>query len=83
MSDKTAEFKTRSDTTGVQAKIKYDFYSILHYKYNQFAKVKSLDTIVPKSKYSEVDKTELGQRERLSAKDQERILLLYGCDKGL
>lgn len=83
MSGKEPEFNIRSDTTGIQARIKYDFYSILHYKYNQFAKDKSLDTIIPKSKYSGVEKTDLGQRERLSAMDQERIILLYGCDKGL
>lgn len=52
----------------------------MHYKYNQFAKLKTLDTIVPKTKYS-VDKTVLGQREKLSDLDIERIKWMYKCGK--
>lgn len=76
-----AEFVKRSSTLMLEAAIPYDFHSILHYKYNQFAKVKSLDTIVPAPAFSYIDKTLLGQREALSDLDIARIMWLYQCGK--
>ena len=77
---KEDDFVKRTGQDDLEAAVDYDFHSIMHYKYNQFAKVKSLDTIVPKTKYS-LSKTVLGQRDRLSALDIERITWMYKCGK--
>ena len=77
---KEDDFVKRAGQDDLEAAVDYDFHSIMHYKYNQFAKVKSLDTIVPKTKYS-LSKTVLGQRDRLSALDIERITWMYKCGK--
>ncbi|XP_053379289.1 uncharacterized protein LOC128548458 [Mercenaria mercenaria] len=75
-----SNFDTRPDSTGVESAIKYDYLSLLHYKYNQFGKFRR-DTIVPNAEHSDVDKTLLGQREKLSDKDIARIMWLYNCDR--
>lgn len=74
------DFEKREGQDELEAAVAYDFHSIMHYKYNQFAKVQTLDTIVPKSTYS-VSKTALGQREKLSDLDVERIKWMYKCGK--
>ncbi|KAL4239895.1 hypothetical protein ACF0H5_000695 [Mactra antiquata] len=83
-----SEFDIRPDTKDIVNAVRYDFHSILHYKYNQFAKVSSWDTIVPNAEYNCntnprnancVYKTALGQRIGLSRLDIERIQWLYEC----
>ncbi|XP_053379284.1 zinc metalloproteinase nas-14-like isoform X2 [Mercenaria mercenaria] len=58
----------------------YDYYSIMHYKTNQFSKcsrsLKTIRVIQPG-----IDETKVGQREQLSDKDKEKITTLYQCKK--
>jgi hypothetical protein len=75
-----SNFKIRSDSTGVESAVKYDFFSLLHYKRNQFSKLPSYwDTIVPNAAHSYVDKNKLGQGKTLSELDIKRIKWLYHC----
>ncbi|XP_053391810.1 zinc metalloproteinase nas-14-like isoform X2 [Mercenaria mercenaria] len=57
----------------------YDYYSIMHYKTNQFSKLSTIKTI--RVIQQGIDETKVGQREYLSDKDKERIVLLYQCKK--
>ncbi|KAH3871329.1 zinc metalloproteinase nas-14-like [Dreissena polymorpha] len=55
----------------------YDFYSILHYKTNQFSIGDNLKTI--RIRDATVDERKVGQRFNLSYFDVLRIKRLYGC----
>ncbi|KAL4239896.1 hypothetical protein ACF0H5_000696 [Mactra antiquata] len=59
----------------------YDYYSIMHYKTTQFSKdylsLKTINILQPG-----IDEAKVGQREGLSKYDIERIMILYGCQKG-
>ena len=58
----------------------YDYYSIMHYKINQFSKFALMfDTI--RIKQPGVDETKVGQRDHISDKDKEKISILYQCQK--
>lgn len=60
--------------------VEYDYYSIMHYKTNQFSKDHfSLDTI--RILKPGIDESQVGQRNYLSDKDKERIVRLYQCRK--
>ncbi|OCT89959.1 hypothetical protein XELAEV_18018574mg [Xenopus laevis] len=63
------------DTTNML--VKYELQSILHYPRNAFGK-SGQTTINPKYPYS---KTEIGQREKLSASDILRVNKLYSCSQ--
>ncbi|KAH3863088.1 zinc metalloproteinase nas-29-like [Dreissena polymorpha] len=76
---KAVEFDKRSGQDELEKNISYDFYSLLHYKYNTFAKLDSLDTITPTKAFGHVPKTALGQREQLSATDVRKVLWMYQC----
>ncbi|XP_055329681.1 astacin-like metalloendopeptidase isoform X2 [Paramacrobiotus metropolitanus] len=52
----------------------YDYESIMHYKYNAFAKDSSIPTIVPKAK-----RAKIGQSENLSPLDITRIHRRFRC----
>ncbi|XP_053379267.1 hatching enzyme 1.2-like [Mercenaria mercenaria] len=58
----------------------YDYYSIMHYKTNQFSKcsmsLKTIRVIQPG-----IDETKVGQREQLSDKDKEKVATLYQCKR--
>lgn len=58
--------------------ITYDYYSIMHYKTNQFSKdpenLRTIQILDP-----HVIESEVGQRKYLSNKDKQRIKLLYNC----
>ena len=60
--------------------VTYDFYSIMHYKTNQFSRdptnLKTIHILDPN-----IDEAEVGQRKYLSEKDKQRIKLLYNCRK--
>ena len=51
----------------------YDYGSVLHYGNNAFAKDRSKPTII--TPHGE----EIGQREKLSDMDAERVQIFYGC----
>ena len=65
---------------GALFNISYDFYSIMHYKTNQFSKdplnLKTIQILDPS-----VIEADVGQRKYLSVKDKQRIKLLYNCRK--
>ena len=75
-----ADFSKQYD--GHLLNVSYDFYSIMHYKTNQFSKdpynLKTIHILDPSVKEDEV-----GQRKYLSQKDKERIKTLYNCRKYL
>nr|XP_046231584.1 astacin-like metalloendopeptidase isoform X2 [Scatophagus argus] len=54
--------------------LRYDITSIMHYG-SAFFSVNSLPTIVPKG-----DAKDMGQRNKMTATDIERVRLLYHCD---
>ncbi|CAL8138894.1 unnamed protein product [Orchesella dallaii] len=54
----------------------YDYFSLMHPDANKFAKDPKLTVISPVN----VDKTEIGQRERLSDGDVRKIRDAYNCD---
>ncbi|KAH3871314.1 hatching enzyme 1.2-like isoform X2 [Dreissena polymorpha] len=70
-----AEKKIEENAHNLQ--IAYDFYSILHYKTNQFSIRDDLKTIQIRD--ATVDERMVGQRFNLSSLDVLRIKRLYGC----
>lgn len=60
----------------------YDYYSIMHYKINQFSKFARLYNTI-RILQPGVDETKVGQREYLSDKDKEKITILYQCKRAL
>lgn len=59
--------------------LSYDFHSIMHYSNNAFSKNSTLYTLIPLDiNYLDI----IGQRERMSDKDVQKINLLYSCSGG-
>lgn len=57
----------------------YDFHSIMHYSKNSFSKNSTLYTLIPLDiNYLDI----IGQRERMSDKDIQKLNLLYSCSEG-
>lgn len=57
--------------------VEYDYDSVMHYSANAFAKETDKPTIIP---LKPLENAEIGQRERLSQKDIERINNMY-CEE--
>lgn len=57
--------------------VRYDYHSVMHYGSFFFARERGMKTLRTK-----IDGVRIGQRERLSALDVQKGLLLYQCDKG-
>ncbi|XP_064618038.1 tolloid-like protein 1 isoform X2 [Liolophura sinensis] len=57
----------------------YDYGSIMHYARNTFARLRYLDTILPKRKSGTLTRPEIGQRVRLSPGDIRQANKLYSC----
>lgn len=76
--DHLSDFKINNNG---KVSVEYDFYSIMHYKTNQFSKVSHLKTI--RILKANINESLVGQRDELSSKDKERIMLLYGCSKAM
>lgn len=55
----------------------YDYYSIMHYRFNTFAVNTSIPTMIPKQ--SNVNMYDLGIRENLSEIDIQKIRKYYNC----
>ena len=71
-----AEFNTRPDAIDTQ-NMPYDYYSIMHYRYNTFAVNPNEATLRPKD--SRVDTTRMGTRNDLSQIDIFKLWKYYGC----
>lgn len=61
----------------------YDYGSIMHYARNTFARLRYLDTILPKRKSGTMTRPEIGQRVRLSPGDIRQANKLYSCPSEL
>lgn len=59
--------------------LRYDYWSLMHYPLNAFAKKPATNTIVPKKGKVENDIDKIGQRLRFSALDVAKVNLLYNC----
>jgi len=57
----------------------YDFYSIMHYARNTFARSTYLDTITPRRDPRTAVRPEIGQRIKLSRGDITQANKLYRC----
>jgi len=57
----------------------YDFYSIMHYARNTFARSTYLDTITPRRDPRTSIRPEIGQRIKLSPGDIRQANKLYRC----
>jgi tolkin protein len=71
-----SEFEKRIDAIDTMG-MPYDYYSIMHYKYNTFATDTSLPTILPKN--INVNIYDLGSRDDLSRVDILKIKKYYNC----
>lgn len=70
------EFSKRGDAIDTIG-MPYDYYSIMHYRYNTFAINENLPTIIPKDK--SVNINDLGTRDDLSRIDILKIKKYYNC----
>jgi hypothetical protein len=74
--DSYGEFNMRPDTIDTYG-TPYDYYSIMHYRYNTFALDSNLPTMVPKD--VSINMFSLGNREDLSPIDIMKIKKYYNC----
>ena len=59
----------------------YDFGSVMHYGWTDFAKDENVWTILPKKQFMNYNST-MGQRRGLSPIDIKKINILYECNSG-